>query len=249
MKRATRIGRFAGLAIGLGIGAALAATPAAAHADDIQISFDGMDLLPTSGNEATATTVAGDFGLAIAVGDGANAAVDSGSGDYAFADGTNSSAVIGQYSASDISSAIANGTGSKAEVSYGNFDFASASGDGSLSGAGYGNFDTAVANGTDSGALGGGVIYNNTTLIPGNDDVAFAWGPHTIASADAIVDPSNPTSSSNDAALVFDPLGTVGSSAFAGGGNFDLAAIFGDALSTDTAATGGNYLVDILPML
>jgi hypothetical protein len=43
--------------------------------------------------------------------------------------------------------------------------------------------------------------------------------------------------------------GTVGSSAFAGGGDFDLAAIFGDAFNTETAATGGNYLVDILPML
>jgi hypothetical protein len=69
------------------------------------------------------------------------------------------------------------------------------------------------------------------------------------------VDPRWPTrprtrsSSSNDAALVFDPFGTVGSSAFAGGGNFDRAAIFGDAFNTDTAATGGNFLVDILPML
>jgi hypothetical protein len=44
MKRATRIGRFAGLAVGSGIGAALAATPGTASADDFQVSIDGMDL-------------------------------------------------------------------------------------------------------------------------------------------------------------------------------------------------------------
>jgi hypothetical protein len=249
MKHATRIGRLAGLAVGFGIGAALAATPGVASADDFQISFDGMDLFPTAGNEATATTVAGDFGLAIAIGDGANASIDAGSGDYALADGTTSSAIIGQYGPSDLSSAVANGTDSSAQVSDGNYDFASANGDQSLAGAGYGNFDTATANGTDSGALASGAIVNNTTLVPGNDDFASAWGPHTIASAGVIVDPLNPTASSNDVAPVFDPFGTVGSEAFAGGGNFDLAAIFGDGFNTDAAAVGGNFLTDILPML
>jgi len=43
------------------------------------------------------------------------------------------------------------------------------------------------------------------------------------------------------------------SSAFAGAdssaaGNFDLAAVFADGLSS-TTATGGNFLVDILPTL
>jgi hypothetical protein len=179
----------------------------------------------------------------------ANAAVYGGSGDYAFADGTDSSAIIGQYGASDLSSAIANGTDSSAQVSLGNFDFASASGDKSLAGAGYGNFDIATANGTDSGALASGVVFNNTSLIPGNDDFASAWGPNTIASAGVIVDPSSPTSSSNDVATVFDPFGTVGSEAFAGGGNFDLAAIFGDGFNTDLGAVGGNFLTDILPTL
>ena len=63
MTHATRIGRLAGLAGGLGIGAALAATPGIASADDFQISFDGMDLLPAAGNTATATTTAGDWSL------------------------------------------------------------------------------------------------------------------------------------------------------------------------------------------
>jgi len=75
MKQASGIGRLAGLAVGLGIGAALAATPGVASADDLdfQISIDGYDLLPTAGNEASATTTAGDLGIAIAIGDGASA--------------------------------------------------------------------------------------------------------------------------------------------------------------------------------
>jgi hypothetical protein len=234
MKRGSRIGRFARLAVGLGIAAALAATPGAAHADDFQISVDGMDLLPTAGNTAEAFSGTNDIAIAI----GADSTACAGSAAVACDD------IPGQFD-----SAFADGAGSSALSGDGNYDFASASGDGSIAGAGYGNFDAATANGTDSGALTGGVIFNNTTLIPGNDDVAFAWGPHTIASADVIVDPSNPTSSSNDAALVFDPFGTVGSSAFAGGGDSDLAAIFGDGFNTDLAAVGGNFLVDILPTL
>jgi hypothetical protein len=167
-ENATRIGRLAGLAVGLGIGAALAATPEVASADDFQISIDGMDLLPTAGNTATATSGVGD--IAIAFGDGANASALGGPLDSAFADGA----------------------GSTADTADGYLDSAFANGAGSIAGAGYGNFDTALANGTDSGGLAGGVIVNNTTLVPGNDDFAFAWGPHTVASADAIVDPLNP---------------------------------------------------------
>src|SRR5277367_6811530 len=87
MKHASGIGRLAGLAVGLGIGAALAATPGVASADDLdfQISIDGYDLLPTAGNEASATTTAGDLGIAIAIGDGASATATDGNGDYAVA--------------------------------------------------------------------------------------------------------------------------------------------------------------------
>jgi hypothetical protein len=53
--------------------------------------------------------------------------------------------------------------------------------------------------------------------------------------------------SSDDTALVFDPFGTEGSTAYAGEGNFDLAAAFGDMLHAD--ATEFNFLVDILPSL
>ena len=128
-------------------------------------------------------------------------------------------------------------------------DIASATGDGSKAAAGYGNFDTATADGTGSLAGASGVILGTSTLIPGNDDFASAWGPDTIASTGVIVDPSFPTASSNDVATVVDPFGTVGSDAYAGGGDYDLAAVFGDGLNTDLAAVGGNFLTDILPSL
>jgi hypothetical protein len=223
MTRATRIGRLAGLAVGLGIGAALAATPGVASADDFQISIDGMDLFPTTGNLATATSGMGD--IAIAIGNGEDANATGGTFDSAFADGT----------------------GSLALVENGSFDYASAIGDGSKVAAGYGNFDTALANGTDSGALASGdllTIGGTTTLIAGNDDFAAAWGPNTIASAGDLL---NVTPSSDDVATVFDPFGTVGSSAFTGIGNFDLATVFGDMLTAN--AYGGDDLVTILSSL
>jgi len=224
MTHATRIGRLAGLAVGLGIGAALAATAGVASADDLQISIDGYDLLPVAGNTAIANSDMGD--IAIAFGNGANATAIDGNGDFAFADGAGSTADVGSYGASNLSAAIANGTGSLAE-------------------AGYGNFDVALANGYDSLAGASGGVLNNTTLLSGNDDFASAWGPNTIASAGDLFNPSTP--SSDDAALVFDPFGTAGSDAYAGIGNFDLGAVFGDMLTAN--AFGGNYLLDILPSL
>ena len=243
MTHATRIGRLAGLAVGLGIGAALAATAGVASADDLQISIDGYDLLPVAGNTAIANSDMGD--IAIAFGNGANATAIDGNGDFAFADGAGSTADVGSYGASNLSAAIANGTGSLADAGYGNFDYASASGDLSKAEAGYGNFDVALANGYDSLAGASGGVLNNTTLLSGNDDFASAWGPNTIASAGDLFNPSTP--SSDDAALVFDPFGTAGSDAYAGIGNFDLGAVFGDMLTAN--AFGGNYLLDILPSL
>jgi hypothetical protein len=113
-----RIGRLCMLAGGLGVGATLASTPGVASADpstdalswtdqllgglsvpadpsplDMQISFSGIDLLPTAGNTATANS---EFGsIAIAIGNGAHATAASGIGDFAFADGANSIADAG----------------------------------------------------------------------------------------------------------------------------------------------------------
>ena len=106
------------LTVGLGIGAALAATQRVAAADsstdwlssidqllgglsasattsslDMQVSIDGTDLFPTAGNTATAASDSGD--IAIAIGNGAEANAWGGTGDFAFADGVNSVAEAG----------------------------------------------------------------------------------------------------------------------------------------------------------
>ena len=206
------------LAVGLSIAAALA-TPGIASADsstdpfswiggmdlgdlsvpaqtstsDMQVSIDGMDLFPTEGNTAIATSGMGD--IAIAIGNDANASATGGLFDTAIADGTNSFAAVPSV-------------GEQPDESQGNGDFAAAFG---------ANTDA------QAGAHDG---------TPGNDDVA----------------------------LVFDPSGTPGSDAFAGEGNFDLAAVFGAGQATDgdgnfdLAAAfdglnadilGGSFLVDI----
>jgi hypothetical protein len=105
--------RLGTIAVGLGIGAAVAHSPVASAdtstdwlsaidtllaggafpalvtpALDYQISFDGYDLFPTTGNLATASTAVGSFGLAIAVGDGADASANSGIGNVAIVSAT-----------------------------------------------------------------------------------------------------------------------------------------------------------------
>jgi hypothetical protein len=228
MNHVTR-GRLTGLAVGLGIGVALAASPGVASADDFQISIDGYDLLPTAGNTATATSGMGD--IAIAYGDGAQATASGGVGDYAFAEGADSNA----------------GAGSGG-VTTGDFDVAYANGAGSVAGAGGGNFDTAIVNGTDSAALASGDSVTDegvTTVYPANDDLAYVWGPNSVAIGGGYFGVE--TDSNHDAAVVIDPFGTVGSTASAGTGDYDFAAAFGDMLHA--MAVAGNDMVSILPSL
>jgi hypothetical protein len=144
MNHATAIGRLAGLAVGLGIGAALASSPGVASADpstepswidqlvgglsvpaadpaqalDMQVSIDGTDLFPTAGNTATATSTMGN--IAIAIGNGADASATDATGDtgdFAFADGANSSAEAGFNGGGD--SAVVFGANSTAEAGFG----------------------------------------------------------------------------------------------------------------------------------
>ena len=111
------VARLGMLAAGLGVGAAVAhspvasadpstdwlssidsfvgssALPAPSSGLDLAISFDGYSLV--SEGDALAITTTGDYGLAIAYGDGAYAWANGGTGDSAFADGTNATAVAG----------------------------------------------------------------------------------------------------------------------------------------------------------
>ncbi len=190
MKYAKAIGRLGGLAIGLGIGATLAASPGIASADPIDISFDGIDIFH-SGTGATAQSGTNDF--AIAIGSGSFASANSGQFDTAFAGGTNS---IAQSGDGNFDSAFANGIGSHAAAggsgsTLSSGDFASAFGlktdafagflggapsandvavnfdpfssTGSVAEAGNGNFDFAevFGNGLDSTAATGGNLLTD----------------------------------------------------------------------------------------
>jgi hypothetical protein len=215
MRQAKAIGRLGGLAIGLGIGAAMAATPGAASADalppfdpnDFAISIDGFTLFQTG--TATATSGMGDFAIA----DGANSLANAtgGVGDFANAYGVHADAFAGDPTA--------NATGS-------NFDFASVVGNGSDATTRFGSFDFASVVGNGSGA-GAGFGELNTPANFANFDSAFVLGDNSAVAADL---------GSNNLAFVFDPVGSLGSEAFAQGvdgglpGNFDLAGVFGDGL-------------------
>jgi hypothetical protein len=190
MMRTRRLGRLGMLAVGLGMGAAVASTPGIASADpfsfdfnDIAISFDGTTLF-SEGSAYADSGSAGEF-------------------NFAFADGTDA--------------------------------YATAAG---------GNGDTAIAIGSNSGAEAGIDYFGGS----GSNDFAYVLGDNSYAFADGDL---SGTVGNNDIAAVIDPFGAVGSDASSGGdvltnGDFDLAAVFGDGLSSEDA-DGGNYLVDILP--
>ena len=225
MVNSRSIARLGTLAVGLGIGAALAHTPVAsadtsndwlsavdsllsgaspaadpAAVTDFQISFNGTDLFPTLGNEATATTTAGTFGLAIASGDGAKAVAEGGFGDYALASGTNALAEAG--------STTAGATGF--------------------------NFDSAVD------------IGNNATGGGGVPDGAYAGGASLIgltdsgvSSSDSAIDIGNNTAAGGQSgAFAGDGLLTDAT----GAGKGDTAYTFGNTSGSDdgSAAVGGN---------
>jgi hypothetical protein len=246
--------RLGMLAVGLGIGAAVAST-GTASADDFQISIDGFDLFPTAGNTATAISGMGD--IAIAFGASSDAVADGGVGDEAFADnglagaGDPTSGATGNNFdfAFDTGggSANAGNFGGAPDTTGSSFDFASASGffSGAVAGEN-GSGDVASAVGQNVDALSG---YSSNATDPANFDYASAIGNNTTST-------TNPTEAvaggglsdlggSNDTAFVIDPSGTVGSTADAGlGFNSDLAAVFGDAFNA--IATGADNLFDIL---
>jgi hypothetical protein len=284
------LGRLGMLAVGLGIGVAVASTPGIASADtpadpfswlaglnpgdlsaaalpaaspfDLDISVDGFTVLDL-GTGATATSGTGD--IAIAFGADSSATAEGGFGDYALATAADTEAVAGD--------AATGATGN-------NFDFASASGVDSEAVAGNtelpdttgSSFDYASANsGNATPTLGAEALAG----LDGSGDSASAVGqgafavsgvsdtatPANFDSASVLSNVNTPTDAeafagsgadflggSSDTAFVVDPLATVGSLALAGDGfNSDLAGVFGDDLNA--AATGANFLVDILPSL
>ncbi|HXO79342.1 MAG TPA: hypothetical protein VN856_05565 [Mycobacterium sp.] len=125
--------------------------------------------------------------------------------------------------------------------SSGSFQGAEALGGDYNSGSYFGNID--VADGSNGHFAYAGFGDGNIANVVGDNSYAFSGGGF------------DPAVVGNDnIATVFDPFGTLGSTAVAGEGfdipgNFDLAAVFGDGFDTFPGATGGNFLVEILPTL
>ena len=235
MVNARAIARLGMLAVGLGIGLAVAATPDVAVADssadwlndlfggaalpapavpdvNLAISIDGYSLV----SEGTASAYSGSGDFAIAYGDGAYASAQGGTGDYALADGSGANAISGGLSAdagADNDTAIDVGTNAgPIEGSY--------AGNGDLSGlgGGTGSGDTAID------------IGNNSSPVDGS----FAGaGFGESGDGDTAIDVGNNTNGYNG----------EGSQAWAGNDNY--ASILGDN-SQSSAEFGNNNIADIV---
>lgn len=247
------IARLGMLAVGLGLGAAVASTPGVASADsstdwlssfdsllgaaavpvvpsalDYQISIDGYDLFPTAGNTATATSGMGD--VAIAFGSGSDAVAEGGFGDFASADGPGGLAIAGDE--------VAGATGN-------NFDFASATGNGSNAAAGNpvgqfpdatgSSFDFASTDGANSAALAG---FN------GSGDSASAIGQNVESLAGVSANAADPANFDSTSILgnLSTPT-TVVSDAIAGGGSSGLGGSGDSAFVLDPFGTVGSEAV------
>jgi len=181
MKHDKRIGRIGGLAVGLGIGAALGAAPWVASADpftpfdpfDIAISIDGLTLFQEGTAHAT-----------------------SGVGDFAFADGAFSDATA---TGSD-NFALADGFNSEADAVLGDFDKVTAVGNHAFANAAAGNLDTASVYdftggpGSQAVATGGngdfatvydflGNLASSADAGPGSNDIAAVFADGSAAHA------------------------------------------------------------------
>jgi hypothetical protein len=246
MVNSRSIARLGTLAVGLGIGAAWAHTPVAsadtsgdvastvdsllsgaspaADPMDFQISFNGTDLFPTLGNEATATTVAGEYGLAIAFGDGADAYAAGGTGDYALASGTNALAFAGSLTttADNFDSAVDIGNNADPS-SYEGADFGAYAGGASLLGS------------TDTGTNS-----NDTAIDIGNNSpISFSDGgtAGAFAGDGGLVDSIG--AGDNDTALTFGNLTGFSDGSAAVGGNGNYADASGSETGDNEGAVAG----------
>jgi hypothetical protein len=219
----SRLGRLGLLAVGLGIGAAVASTPGTASADDMQISIDGFDLFPTAGNTATAFSTFGD--MAIASGVGAEAVANDGVGDLAIASGAGADADSneGFGNLADATGAGAHAVTLSTSASI--FDSAWASGTNTLAESGNGTLDTAVATGTNSEALAGGGSFD--TAIASAGKVAEATGSSGLF----VVEPAAAAPAAAAAPSDLDPFedlfGTAGINTWTPTADTDLGALAG----------------------
>jgi hypothetical protein len=288
------LARLGMLAVGLGVGAAVAHSPGVASADsstdwlssidtllgggalpapssglDLAISYDGYPLFQEG--SASAVTTTGEYGLAIADGDGAYASAVGGTGDYALADGTGAQAVaggqIGDSGANyDTAVDIGNDTDEGDGAYAGDADIV-----GNNSG-GTGSYDTAIdiGNNTNDASLGGnegafagaggldgfgGNGNNDTAIDVGNNsgqyDGSFAInGNGNYASESGSTTGSGEGASAgfgNDNTAVSDTSYTAdGDRANAFGGNDNYASVLGPENSTASAESGDSNIAYVL---
>jgi hypothetical protein len=160
---------------------------------------------------------------------------------------------------SDLNGGADGGTGSgDTAIDIGNnsefFDSTLAGAGGLAGGVGNGNNDFSIDIGNNSGGVDG------PWTVAGNDNVAISLGNDTEVGEGAIASDGNSNiaesigtnayadadAGNSNIAFVFNPFGTDESDAYAGyPGNYDLSAVFGDGLASNSA-TGGDYLYDIM---
>jgi hypothetical protein len=251
------VARLGVLAVGLGIGAAVAhapvasadpsgdwlssidsllggsALPAPSSGLDLAISFDGYSLVHEG--SASAYTNPGDYSLAIADGDEAGAYAEGGTGDFALADGTEALADAG-------GAPTDTGANDDTAIDIGNNDLTSP-----------GVYDGAYAGNADLDGGGSGTGSGDTAIDIGNNT---GYGDGSYAGAggltDGVGDGNNDTaidvgsnSSLLDGAIAVDGNGNYASEsgsssgqhdyAFAGVGN-DNTAIDDDSDTTTNGA-------------
>jgi hypothetical protein len=259
MMDAHGIARLGVLAVGFGIGAAVASSPGIASADastdwlsdlfgasavpviptpdlNLAISVDGYSLLQDG--TATATSGTGDF--AIASGDGAEASALGGFGDVADASGIDAVAAAGGASGDTFDTAVDIG-----DNANGSPDAPFVPGDyvlGAYAGDGVGSSDTAIAFGNNDFDVAG-IGSNDSAFVLASDSFVNAGGDLTNASL----------TGNQDVATVLDLLpgsfADYGSAAEAGAsdtapGNSDLAAaIFSPGDIADVQGVSDMYSI------
>lgn len=226
MVNTRRIGRLGMLAIGLGIGSAVAAAPGMAWADSSDSPGDALTVggAAAAGSAATvtdATTVPGLFdfdNFAVSI-DGftlvhnGTATATSSLGDIAIADGAGATATADN---GFLEIATAGGSDADASASGGFLNIANALGDKASATTQYGSVDLASAYGDSSTDLAGGDYNSSTSAVnPGYVDWASSLGASSTATAG---DTTDGIKSSVDLANAYGD----GISALAQNGPFDI---------------------------
>jgi hypothetical protein len=195
------------------------ASPAPATGINLDISFDGYTIYD-GGGDAHAYTLAGQYGLAIAYGDGATAYAEGGTGDYALASGTDANAEAGSLAPS------ATGNNFDTAVDIGN------------------NGSNASTDNVGAYAGNGSLLEGGTDVGTDSNDSAYDFGNNSASEsysgAFAGYD-SDGGSGNGDTAYDYGNNSAAGeyNGAFAAGGNNDYASDSGNNTAFNDGAFAG----------